>query len=68
MTYADFIDEETKDKMITLPRFTEMALDIGLFYPELIMNYAQNSNSIFDEWEKESDLIKYRFLKAEKFH
>lgn len=40
MTYADFIDEESKDKMITLPRFTEMALDIGLFNPELIMIYA----------------------------
>jgi len=36
LEYADYIEESTKDKMITLPRFAEIAIELNLFSNELI--------------------------------
>ncbi|CAD8178464.1 unnamed protein product [Paramecium pentaurelia] len=68
ITFADFIDENTKDKMITLDRFAEMAIELNLFNKEKINQYGQGSQSLIHEWNENKNLIKYRYLVSNNYH
>ncbi|CAD8183903.1 unnamed protein product [Paramecium octaurelia] len=68
ITFADFIDENTKDKMITLDRFAEMAIELNLFNREKINQYGQGSQSLVHEWNENKNLIKYRYLVSNNYH
>ncbi|CAK75223.1 unnamed protein product (macronuclear) [Paramecium tetraurelia] len=63
---ADFQDENG-DKMLTLPRFTEMSIELGIFQKEHVLKYSEGSEELKNKWEKEKSNIKYRFLRAKKF-
>ncbi|CAD8139618.1 unnamed protein product [Paramecium pentaurelia] len=65
-TNADFQDENG-DKMLTLPRFTEMSIELGIFQKEHVLKYSEGSEELKNKWEKEKSNIKYRFLRAKKF-
>ncbi|CAD8105512.1 unnamed protein product [Paramecium sonneborni] len=68
ITFADFIDENTKDKMITLDRFAEMAIELNLFNRDKINQYSQGSQSLIHEWNENKNLIKYRYLVSNNYH
>ena len=40
---ADFQDENG-DKMLTLPRFTEMSIELGIFPKDLVLKYGEGSD------------------------
>ncbi|CAK88289.1 unnamed protein product (macronuclear) [Paramecium tetraurelia] len=63
---ADFQDENG-DKMLTLPRFTEMSIELGIFQKEIVLKYGEGSESLMNYWERDKTGIKYRFLRAKKF-
>ncbi|CAD8047832.1 unnamed protein product [Paramecium primaurelia] len=63
---ADFQDENG-DKMLTLPRFTEMSIELGIFQKELVLKYGEGSEALMNYWERDKTAIKYRFLRAKKF-
>ncbi|CAD8059272.1 unnamed protein product [Paramecium sonneborni] len=63
---ADFQDENG-DKMLTLPRFTEMSIELGIFQKELVLKYGEGSEALKNYWERDSTIIKYRFLRAKKY-
>ncbi|CAD8061128.1 unnamed protein product [Paramecium sonneborni] len=63
---ADFQDENG-DKMLTLSRFTEMSIELGIFQKEHVLKYSEGSEELINKWEKEKSNIKYRFLRAKKF-
>ncbi|CAD8151210.1 unnamed protein product [Paramecium octaurelia] len=67
ISYADYIEELSKNKMITLPRFAEMAIELNLFSKEQINQYSKGFETLLQEWEEQKNFIKYRYLKAEKF-
>ncbi|CAK66034.1 unnamed protein product (macronuclear) [Paramecium tetraurelia] len=67
ISYADYIEELSKNKMITLPRFAEMAIELNLFSKEQINQYSKGFESLLQEWEDQKNCIKFRYLKAEKF-
>ncbi|CAD8057378.1 unnamed protein product [Paramecium primaurelia] len=67
ISYADYIEELSKNKMITLPRFAEMAIELNLFSKEQINQYSKGFETLLQEWEDQKNYIKYRYLKAEKF-
>jgi hypothetical protein len=68
ISFADYIDENTKDKMITLERFAEMAIELNLFTKEHINTYSKGCELLFDEWKEKKNLIKYRFLTSNNYH
>ncbi|CAD8128286.1 unnamed protein product [Paramecium sonneborni] len=67
ISYADYIEELSKNKMITLPRFAEMAIELNLFSKEQINQYSKGFETLLQEWEEQKNFIKFRYLKAEKF-
>ncbi|CAD8063533.1 unnamed protein product [Paramecium sonneborni] len=67
ISYADYIEELSKNKMITLPRFAEMAIELNLFSKEQINQYSRGFETLLQEWEEQKNFIKFRYLKAEKF-
>ncbi|CAD8050404.1 unnamed protein product [Paramecium primaurelia] len=67
ISYADYIEELSKNKMITLPRFAEMAIELNLFSKEQINQYSKGYETLLQEWEEQKNFIKFRYLKAEKF-
>ncbi|CAD8061094.1 unnamed protein product [Paramecium sonneborni] len=63
---ADFADEQG-DKYITLPRFTEMAIELNIFPKDAVKKYGEGSEKIKEHWETEKNTIKLRFLEAKQF-
>ncbi|CAD8135611.1 unnamed protein product [Paramecium pentaurelia] len=63
---ADFADDQG-DKYITLPRFTEMAIELSIFPKESVIKYGEGSEKIKEHWENEKNTIKSRFLEAKQY-
>lgn len=48
--------------MLTLPRFTEMSIELGIFQKEHVLKYGEGSEELKNKWEKEKSNIKYRYI------
>lgn len=48
--------------MLTLPRFTEMSIELGIFQKEHVLKYSEGSEELKNKWEKEKSNIKYRYI------
>ncbi|KAM3133972.1 hypothetical protein pb186bvf_013938 [Paramecium bursaria] len=66
MSYADFQDENG-DRFITLSRFAELSIELGIFQKDQILKYAEGHQALINQWQQNKEFIKYRFLKANKF-
>ncbi|CAD8043044.1 unnamed protein product [Paramecium primaurelia] len=63
---ADFADDQG-DKYLTLPRFTEMAIELSIFPKESVIKYGEGCEKIKEHWENEKNTIKSRFLEAKQY-
>ncbi|CAD8139302.1 unnamed protein product [Paramecium octaurelia] len=63
---ADFADDQG-DKYLTLPRFTEMAIELAIFPKESVIKYGEGCEKIKEHWETEKNTIKLRFLEAKQY-
>ncbi|CAK85206.1 unnamed protein product (macronuclear) [Paramecium tetraurelia] len=63
---ADFADDQG-DKYLTLPRFTEMAIELAIFPKESVIRYGEGCEKIKEHWETEKNTIKLRFLEAKQY-
>ncbi|CAD8053146.1 unnamed protein product [Paramecium sonneborni] len=63
---ADFADEQG-DKYLTLPRFTEMAIELNIFPKDAVKKYGEGCEKIKEHWKNEKNTIKLRFLEAKQF-
>ncbi|CAD8133223.1 unnamed protein product [Paramecium octaurelia] len=63
---ADFADDQG-DKYLTLPRFTEMAIELAIFPKDSVIKYGEGCERIKDHWKNEKNSIKLRFLEAKQY-
>ncbi|CAD8044793.1 unnamed protein product [Paramecium primaurelia] len=63
---ADFVDDQG-DKYLTLPRFTEMAIELAIFPKDSVIKYGEGCEKIKEHWKTEKNTIKLRFLEAKQY-